>query len=244
MAPYQATIAYDGTDFFGFQRQKNEITIQSEIENALRKIGWTEKSILTAGRTDTGVHAEGQVIKFELDWHHKNIDLMRALNSKLPLTISVKNVKIAEEGFHPRFSAKERWYRYQVVFLPDRNPFFERYYWRVWPKPDKLLLMAGAQKISGTHDFYTLGRSPLKGGSTVRTVISSDWQFAGKNEAIFRIKAGSFLYHMVRRTVFLLMLVGLGKLDAVDLEKNIIEKKELPPGIAPANGLFLEKVVY
>lgn len=244
MAPYQVIIAYDGTDFFGFQRQKNQTTVQGEIENALKKIGWAGKTIYAAGRTDTGVHAQGQVIKFELDWHHSDIDLLHALNSKLPISISVLNVKIAEENFHPRFSAKERWYRYQVVFLPDRNPFFDRFHWRVWPEPDINLLRAGAQKMMGTHDFTSLGRSPKKGGSTIRTVLSNDWQLTEGNEAVYQIKAESFLYHMVRRTVFLLVQVGQGKLDAVDLESSFIGMKELPPGIAPANGLFLEKVIY
>ena len=244
MAPYQVTIAYDGTEFFGYQRQINHRTVQGELEKALKTLGWTGRAINSSGRTDTGVHALGQVISFELCWKHGEEKLMSALNSSLPDDISVGDVKIAQTDFHPRFSAKERQYRYQIVFSPARQPILDRYYWRLWPKPDESLLIEGAETIIGRHDFSSFGRPPKKGGSTIRTVISNEWRFTEDNQAIFSIKAESFLYHMVRRTVFLLVQVGQGKLDAIDLVENLNEKKELPAGIAPAHGLFLEKVIY
>jgi tRNA pseudouridine38-40 synthase len=244
MAPYQVTIAYDGTDFFGNQRQKNHRTVQGEIENTLRILGWTGQTIYSSGRTDRGVHAEGQVISFDLDWKHKEAELRSALNNFLPSDISALEVKIAVTGFHPRFSAKERQYRYQVVFMPVRHPILDRYYWRVWPKPDEKCLKESVDKIIGKHDFLSLGRPPKKGGLTSRTVTTCEWHLVEEDKAFLRIKAESFLYHMVRRTVFLLVQIGQGKLNAIDLEESLIGKKELPAGIAPSQGLFLEKVIY
>ena len=244
MALYQVTIAYDGTDFYGYQRQKNHRSVQGEIENALKSLGWMERTITSSGRTDTGVHAVGQVISFELTWKHSEEKLMSAINSSLPRDISAREVKTAPTGYHPRFSAKERQYLYQIVFTPNRNPILDRYFWRIWPKLDEELLKEGAEKLIGRHDFSSFGRPSKKGGSTTRTVSSSKWQFFEDEKAFFRIRAESFLYHMVRRTVFLLVQVGQGKLTAIDLEKNLNGKRELPAGIAPAHGLFLEKVIY
>ncbi len=244
MALYQVTIAYDGTDFFGYQRQKNRRTVQGDIEKALRAIGWNGKAIASSGRTDSGTHALGQVISFDLDWKHGSEKLTSALNSALPTNIAVKEVILAPMDYHPRFSAKQRQYLYQIVFTPDRDPILERYFWRVWPKPDEELLMLGSTILVGEHDFSSFGKPSKKGGSTIRNVSTCEWQLDGQGKAYFRIKAESFLYHMVRRVVFLLVHVGQGKIDAIDIEKNLKNQMELPAGIAPARGLFLEKVIY
>jgi tRNA pseudouridine38-40 synthase len=244
MAPYQVTIAYDGTDFFGFQRQKNHRTVQGEVEKALKCLNWDGRAITSSGRTDTGVHAEGQVINFILDWDHSEHELINAMNSYLPGDISVTKVEIVDETFNSRFSAKARQYRYQIVFLPSRNPIFDRFYWRVWPEPNKDLLKSGSKKLLGIHDFSSLGKPPIINGSPIRTVLLSEWTFLDGGKAIFRIKAESFLYHMVRRIVFLLIQIGQGKMEAIDLDGTLNRKKIMPAGIAPAHGLFLEKVIY
>src|SRR5687767_7402816 len=103
MARYQLTLAYDGTDFFGSQRQAKSRTVQGELEKALRKLGWTGRSVILAGRTDTGVHATGQVAAVDLDWSHSDGDLVRALNAALPADMSVKGARIVRATFHPRF---------------------------------------------------------------------------------------------------------------------------------------------
>ena len=244
MALYQVTIAYDGTDFFGYQRQKDHRTVQGEIENALKTIGWNGRAIASSGRTDTGTHAVGQVISFDLDWNHGAEKLMSALNSALPTDIAAKDVNPAPGDFHPRFSARQRQYLYQVVFTPDRDPILNRYYWRVWPKPDEDLLKIGSEILIGNHNFSSFGKPAKKDGSTIRTITVCEWQYKGFDKAFFRIRAESFLYHMVRRAVFLLVQVGQGKIDAIDIEENLKNQKELPAGIAPAHGLFLEKVIY
>ncbi len=244
MALYKLTIAYDGTDFSGFQRQINKRTIQGELEQALRKIGWRGKSILYSGRTDSGVHAEGQVIACALDWGHRPIDLVKALNTLLPKDISVIGAQIVPDGFHPRYDAVERRYRYQIAVMPERNPLIERYFWRVWPEPDKELLESGAKVIVGRHDFSGFGRTNKGGATTMRTITEANWRFEGLDEAYFTIASKAFLYHMVRRIVFLLVRIGQNKLDAIEFERSFQKQGKLPAGIAPAQGLFLEQIYY
>ena len=122
MARYQLTLAYDGTDFFGSQRQAKRRTAQGELEMALRGLGWTDRSALLSGRTDSGVHATGQVAACNLDWAHTDDELVRALNAKLPGDISVWDAKIVRDDFHPRFDAISRTYSYQLFCDALRDP--------------------------------------------------------------------------------------------------------------------------
>src|SRR5512147_2603345 len=141
MARYQLTLAYDGTDFFGSQRQAStEVssgakrrTVQGELEKALCKLGWTGRSVLLSGRTDTGVHATGQVASFDLDWSHSDEELVRALNAALPSDMAVHQAQMVHEKFHPRFDALSRRYCYRLFCQPLRDPIRERFAWRVWP---------------------------------------------------------------------------------------------------------------
>ncbi|HZW05020.1 MAG TPA: tRNA pseudouridine synthase A, partial [Anaerolineaceae bacterium] len=122
MERYQVILAYDGTEFQGFQRQTGTRTVQSEIETALRRLGWQGRSILSAGRTDTGVHAAGQVIAFDLDWTHSPETLGRAMNAFLPSDVAVKAVRATAPDFHPRFDAVARCYHYRIYCQPARDP--------------------------------------------------------------------------------------------------------------------------
>ena len=132
MARYKLTLAYDGSGFVGSQRQAAKSrTVQGELEKALRKVGWTGRSVLIAGRTDTGVHATGQVASVDLDWSHTDENLLRALNSTLPQDMAVRSVEIVDAKFHPRFDATSRCYRYKVFCQPLRDPIRERFAWRV-----------------------------------------------------------------------------------------------------------------
>lgn len=244
MAPYQVIISYDGTEFCGFQRQKNARTVQAEIERSLKKLGWQERTILFAGRTDTGVHAEGQVISFRLGWQHTDKELLNALNDNLPADISVREVNLTHEDFHPRYDAKGRVYRYQMYICDSRDALLERFYWRIWPAPEADILKDVVNGIIGTHDFRRLG-CEVNGEekSTSKTIDSAKWELLDDRRLIFRIRAQSFLYHMVRRIVFIFVKIGQGRIEPVDLNTNT-DFAELPAGIAPANGLFLEKVIY
>ena len=115
MVRYQLTLAYDGTDFFGSQRQASKRTVQGELEKALTEIGWTGRSVILSGRTDTGVHATGQVASVDLHWSHSDEDLLRALNATLPGDMAVHEVRMVPAKFHPRFDASSRCYRYRLL---------------------------------------------------------------------------------------------------------------------------------
>ena len=130
MARYQLTLAYDGTDFFGSQRQAKSRTVQGELEKALSKIGWTGRSVILSGRTDTGVHATGQVVSFDFDWSHPDEDLVRALNATLPADVAVQAARIVNAKFHPRFDATSRRYQYKLFCQPVRDPIRESFAWR------------------------------------------------------------------------------------------------------------------
>jgi len=241
MARYQIILAYDGTDFVGSQRQAHSRTVQGELETALGKIGWRGSSILLAGRTDTGVHASGQVAAFDLEWGHGLDDLLCALNAGLPGDMAVRRARQAADDFHPRFDATSRRYRYRIFYDPARDPLRERYAWRLWPPPDDLRPLA--RIWLGTHDFAAFG-SPMKpGGSTRRTVLSAHWTGRGREWA-FEVQADAFLYRMVRRLVFLQVAVGQGRLQSEDLARALEKPARLLAGLAPASGLTLTEVCY
>jgi tRNA pseudouridine38-40 synthase len=250
MARYQIIFAYDGTGFYGSQRQGSVRTAQSELEKALRKIGWTGKAVILAGRTDTGVHASGQVAAFDLDWGHGLDDLHKALNANLPLDMAVCSVDLAPAGFHPRFDATSRRYRYRIFCASVRDPLRERYTWRVWPLVADLRPLA--ELWPGTHDFAVFGSPPRAGGSTVRTVHAAAWKKTG-DEWTFEVRADAFLYRMVRRLVFVQVAVGQGRLSVEELAWALANKTKAPSrgesrgiiaGLAPSNGLTLIEVRY
>jgi tRNA pseudouridine38-40 synthase len=249
MARYQIILAYDGTDFLGSQRQAGSRTVQIELEKALCKIGWQDRSILLAGRTDTGTHASGQVAAFDLDWGHGLAKLQDALNAHLPRDMAVWEVKVAADDFHPRFDASSRRYRYRLFCTGVRDPLRERYAWRVWPPVADLTPLAAIW--SGTHDFAVFGSPPRSGGSAVRTVLSAEWQKYG-DEWIFEIQANAFLYRMVRKLVYVQVAVGQARLPAEVLVRALDGKSEvrqavqseIPASLAPASGLTLVEVHY
>ncbi len=211
MAHYQVILAYDGTHFAGFQRQGRKRTVQGVVEEALRRIGWDGRSLLAAGRTDTGVHAAGQVIAFSLEWAHSPDDLRNALNAYLPQDAAARSAALAAPDFHPRFGATARRYRYHLTCQPARDPLLERYTWRVWPPLEMALLQEMAGFFLGTHDFSGYGTAPRESGSTLRTVMRSTW-WSDREQMVFEVTANAFLYHMVRRMVFVQVAVARGKL--------------------------------
>jgi tRNA pseudouridine38-40 synthase len=243
MARYQITLAYDGTDFQGFQRQGKFRTVQSVVEAALRQLNWQGRTILAAGRTDTGVHAAGQVVAFDLDWAHSPEALGRALNASLPDDVAVKEVIVAADDFHPRYAAISRTYRYSLYCKPERDPLRERYAWKVWPRVELNLLQCAATMLPGARDFRAFGTPQRRGASTIRAVLQAQWQEQAE-VVTFEITANAYLYHMVRRLVFAQVLVGQGRLGLEEFESGVIEAKDLPPGLAPAQGLVLAAVSY
>jgi tRNA pseudouridine38-40 synthase len=249
MARYQLILAYDGTQFRGFQRQAGDRTVQDVIEAALRELGWEGRAILYAGRTDSGVHASGQVIAFDLAWQHTSDDLRAALNARLPQSVAAREVLEARPDFHPRYDARARRYQYRLFCQESRSPLRERFAWRVWPQAAIERMQSVAACLVGTHDFAAFGSSPRAGGSTVRTVLSAGWRsvdvlFEGP-DLVFEIVANAFLYRMVRRLVKLQVAIGQGWLEASAMQKYLESPGgEMVQGIAPANGLTLAEVWY
>lgn len=252
MARYQLTLAYDGTDFFGSQRQAKPRTVQGELEKSLCRLGWTGRSVLMSGRTDTGVHATGQVASCDLDWSHSEAELVRALNAGLPTDMAVHEARMVHEKFHPRFDATSRRYRYRLFCQPLRHPIRERFAWRVWPEVNSELLADTARLFPGTHDFSAFGSPTTPKGTTVRTVMKAEWMQAGdaKDEWHFEVKADAFLYRMVRRLVFVQVAAAQGKFSAEVIahalaeQTSAVQRSEIPAGLAPAHGLTLVEVAY
>lgn len=247
MARYQAILAYDGTGFSGFQRQalsSQTRTVQGVVETALHSLGWQGRSILAAGRTDTGVHASGQVIALDLDWRHSPEALRAAMNANLPPDVAVESVKPAEPDFHPRYHALARRYRYRIFCRPVRDPLRERYAWRVWPPVELEPLQGSAAFLPGSHDFAAFGTPPRPGGTTVREVFQAGWEQNGADLA-FEILANAFLYHMVRRLVSFQVAIGQGESQAhVMLTRLKGGSQALVQGLAPPQGLTLVEVIY
>lgn len=255
-------VAYDGSDHFGFQVQVEAPTIQGELELALGKFSEPAGRVAGAGRTDAGVHANGQVIAVRTRWRHDLPQLQRAWNAHLPRCICVRRVALAPEGFHPRFSAVERTYRYRVMTgdaqersqALDRSPLTDRF---AWYEPLALAverMEEASAYLLGEHDFASFGQ-PTQGESTVRRVTEVRWQeersslplldeYPGRR-LVMTITANGFLRHMVRSIAGMLLEVGRGR-RRPDEVKKILEARDrslaAPP--APACGLTLERVVY
>jgi tRNA pseudouridine38-40 synthase len=243
LAHYKVILSYNGSEFAGFQRQKDARTVQSEFEKGLRKIGWQGKSILAAGRTDAGVHAVGQVVSFHLDWQHSLEDLRNALNYYFPEDMAVQLVETADEAFHPRFDAQQRCYRYRVFPSQVRDPIREVFAWRVWPELDMEWMQKAGKVLIGVHDFQAFGSPTSEKGVTIREVFDLNWRQDDEAYA-FEISANAFLYHMVRRIVFVLVKIGQGEVSPDVLLESLQTGNLSLTGLAPATGLVLKEVRY
>ncbi len=246
---YRALVEYDGTDYIGFQRQAPErgTTIQGELEAALAAINQGQPvTVVAAGRTDTGVHALGQVVAFNLEWRHGPEVLVRAINANLPPAVAVREAQECGAEFHPRYSAQGRRYRYQIYQAPTRSPLRQRFAWQVWPRLDAEALKQASAHLTGRKDFGAFGTAPDEGGHTVREVREARWEVSEGGEVLdFYINADAFLYRMVRSIVGTLKRVGAGELTPAQFG-GIVASAERSQGnfIAPPNGLCLLEVIY
>lgn len=244
---YRATLAYDGTAYQGFQRQAGSApTIQAALEKALAAVTGQAAGVVAAGRTDTGVHATGQVIAFDVAWKHGDDDLLRAINVVLPDDIALQDLR-QQVGFHPRFDAVARVYRYHLVQASQRQPLLRDRAWRVRAELDAEAMGAAAMQLLGEHDFAAFGRSP-QGDNTIRLVMESHWNRRRAPygwDWTYTIEATAFLHHMVRRIVGVLVQVGRGALT-VDAFAALFAARALIGGIAlaPPQGLVLGQVKY
>jgi tRNA pseudouridine38-40 synthase len=249
---YRAVVAYEGTRCYGFQRQAGDTpTIQGEIESAINRVTQQAVTVLGAGRTDSGVHATGQVIAFDVAWNHSTDDLWRAINANLPGDIALQRLDVAQADFHPRYDAHSRVYEYTLVVAPVRQPLLNKSAWHVpssRPLDVKVMERAAASLI-GVHDFATFGQ-PTHDESTLREVFRSEFAVTvGMQPGIqlirYTIEANAFLYRMVRRIVGALVRVGSAQLSLAEFEAaRRAADGSWPNQTAPAQGLCLIEVTY
>ncbi len=243
MRYFRATVEYDGTDFFGFQVQPNVPTIQGALEEAIARVTTERSRVVAAGRTDTGVHARGQVIAFHSPWPRQSDELLRAINAVLPESIALLDLEEEDESFHPRYSARSREYRYFIHQRPIRSPLRLRYSLHVPYPLDAAAMQEVAHHIVGTHDFATFGE-PTSGESTVREVFISRWE-RHDDEWVYIIEGNGFLRRMVRTLVMAQLWVGEGRWTPEDFDAALAahDRSLSPPPVEP-RGLHLWRVVY
>jgi tRNA pseudouridine38-40 synthase len=238
-----ATVAYDGTDFWGFQIQAEGRTVQGALEAALAQITQEQTRVVAAGRTDSGVHALGQVVAFPTRWGGTVDDLQRAWNAVLPRDVAIRTLVEVGPDFHPRFDARSRHYRYTIWNQPVRNPLVRRT--ALWePKTLDIDAMgAAAEALVGEHDFATFG-SPPQGTNTVRRVLRAEWRREGEYVHL-DVEANAFLYRMVRSIVGTLTQVGRSELGLAQFKTVFRAHARSQAGpTAPAHGLCLRAVHY
>lgn len=244
MRNIKLTIEYDGTNFSGWQIQKDKRTIEEELETALAKILKEEVKVIGSGRTDAGVHAMGQVANFKTDKTIKPEELLYALNTMLPYDIVILNVEDVDESFNARISAKAKHYRYVInnAKFPSALNANREYHYKYFLDTESMQL--AANDLKGKHDFKAF----MAAGSTVKDTEREiyDIQVARLgNRVIIDVVGNGFLYNMVRIIAGTLIDVGSGKLD-ICVIKNMIETGDRNLGgrtVAP-EGLFLVNVTY
>jgi tRNA pseudouridine38-40 synthase len=237
---FRATVEYDGTDFAGFQFQPGARTVQGALEAALATLsGGARQPVDGAGRTDAGVHATGQVIAFSYAGPFSAARLTEALNGLLPPDVAVRGLRRAARGFHPRYAARYRDYRYSVWDGP-RSPLRERTVLRVRTHLDVDAMARAATALVGRHDFSAFGGADPQ---PVRNVHHVRIRRRGGLIEI-DVRADAFLRGMVRRIVAALLAVGAGKIDETAVGEALAERRPAFDGAAaPAKGLCLRRVV-
>lgn len=247
---YKLLIQYDGTDFHGWQVQENDRTIQGELERVIGMIVDSDVSVTGSGRTDAGVHAEGQVANVHLSSRLTPDRLRQAINGNLWRDIRVLKAETADDDFHARFSAKRKTYVYRVVNAPVMSPFWRRFAHHEQRPLDVAKMNETARLFLGEHDWTAFASARSEGESRVRTVldftIESRWDPIARAAMIeFRITATGFLRYMVRSIVGTMLEVGRGEKDGDTIQTAIITgDRSLAGKTASANGLALFQVDY
>ncbi|APR28943.1 tRNA pseudouridine(38-40) synthase TruA [Pediococcus acidilactici] len=246
---YKITMAYDGTNFAGFQAQPNQRTVEGVLKRAVNKIAKNpqpEIPIFGSGRTDAGVHAFGQVVHFDLPIEMTANNMLHALNSILPLDTQVKKVEIVDEDFHARFTTHGKRYQYRMALGEFVDPF-KRNYTGHWKFPISIELIQQAIKdLEGTHDFSSFVASGSTTKNHVRTIYEAKaWKDEAQNEIIFEFYGNGFLYNMVRIMVAVLVEIGSKRRPVDDIPRLLaVKDRNQARGTAPASGLYLKEVDY
>jgi tRNA pseudouridine38-40 synthase len=245
MFNYKITIAYDGTNYSGWQKQPNGMSIQEVLEKALKIPLRKEINIIGAGRTDAGVHAKGQVAHFFCEQDINFVTFLISINAILPKDIRIKDIEKVPDDFHARYSARGKIYRYYLCLDDVQDPFWHRYSYHVFKNIDLTLLQKAAQKIVGTHNFTSFGNvGGATKGECIRTIKRLDiipWECG----VYLEFEGPGFLYKMVRNIVGTLLEVARKKRPLDDIEKVFEAKNRCRAGqTAAARGLVLFKVIF
>ncbi|HUX45619.1 MAG TPA: tRNA pseudouridine(38-40) synthase TruA [Terracidiphilus sp.] len=263
---WKLTLAYDGTDFHGWQVQPGEVTVQGELQAALGRVTGDSPLPQGSGRTDAGVHALAQVTSFALRARIPAENLRRALNRTLPAAIRVLEARVAAEDFHARHSAVAKTYEYRVFCGALCPPFLTRYvYASNWPY-DREALEAAARQFLGEHDFLSFAatdpdlasrtaanpelpqRANPPAAPAVRALSLSEWHGQSTAEGemlVYRVRGNGFLHHMVRNLVGTMLDVGRGYRRVEEIPAMLAARSRAAAGpTAPARGLFLHSVEY
>jgi tRNA pseudouridine38-40 synthase len=244
MRTLKLVIEYDGSEYVGWQRQPEGVSIQGLLEDALAPFEGQPVTVHGAGRTDAGAHALAQVATVSLSASHDTATLKRALNAVLPVDVRVLDVAEAAPDFHARFSAVSKVYEYRIVNAPFVSAFLHRYVWHVPAPLDLDAMRAGAAALRGHHDFAAFQAAGTSPSSTERTMTSIEVMAAPPAIAL-RVEGDGFLRHMVRAMAGTLVDVGLGRWTPDDVAEILASRDRTRAGrAAPACGLFLIEVKY
>jgi tRNA pseudouridine38-40 synthase len=242
---FRITVEYDGTDFHGWQRQREDRTVQAEIEAAIAIMTGQKVGVNGSGRTDAGVHALGQVASFRCETRLTGADFLQGLNGLLPADAVVLDCREAADDFHARYSAKSKVYRYHILnrFLPSAVE--RRTCWHVRRPLDPAAMARGADRLVGTRDFSSFEAAGSPRSHSRRTVVTAGWEYPEPDRLCFTIEADGFLRCMVRNIVGTLVEIGAGKRRPEQIEQILAAADRSAAGpTAPARGLFLLKVRY
>lgn len=238
------TLSYDGTNFSGWQIQKNERTVQLELERAIARLTGENVVVTGSGRTDAGVHALGQVASFETNSNIPAENFAKALNTVLPADVKVLKSELEKDGFNARKSAKKKTYEYRVYKSSCVLPLLDRYAQRVDKNLDLSAMKDCASILVGEHDFKAFCATGSSVKTTVRTIYSLDVE-ENDGEITFTVCGNGFLYNMVRIIVGTLLRAGQGKIDKEQVEEMLLlGKRDLGGATVSAKGLTLKRVEY
>jgi tRNA pseudouridine38-40 synthase len=241
---WRAVCAYDGGCFHGWQSQANAVAVQDVIEGALETVLGSKIRIHGSGRTDTGVHALGQVFHFDAAWPHQPGQLLTALSLRLPKGVQIRSIRRAKPGFHARFDAGGKRYHFRI-FLGQAGPFESRWCWSIPRALDLEAMAKAAALLRGRHDFAAFcAWNGDRRETTVRDLRRLEVRRRGRRVRIV-LEADGFLYKMARSLVGTIVGVGLGRPTLVELGALLATPRRVPAVMtAPAHGLFLERVFY
>jgi len=237
-------VEYEGTRYCGFQVQPGQPTVQGELERAIACLTGERVQVRGASRTDSGVHARGQVVSFESLTSLPVATIVSGLNHYLPPDVAVWGAAEVGGEFDPRRSARQRHYQYMIVNSPQRSPRWRRWAWLVRRPLDLGAMRVASQALLGEHDFSAFSSADLRGRSPIRTISRAEVNRCG-GLVIIDMVGNSFLPHQLRHTVGALVEVGLGKRDVVNFVHLVGGGGERWRGqAAPAHGLCLKGVDY